>query len=88
MFLIKRIITVALAVIGSLASIILLALINAVGHTGLTGGQVVLYGLIGGVVIGVLAGYLITAYIIRKARKFLFNKFGNMVQRFNFMKRV
>ncbi|MDQ6815077.1 MAG: hypothetical protein M3040_15180 [Bacteroidota bacterium] len=88
MFLLKRIITVALVVIGSLASIILFAIINSLAHGNLTGGQVVLYGLITGVGLGILSGYLLINLIIRKARKFLFNKVGNAIQRFGFLRRI
>lgn len=88
MFLIKRILTVSLAVIGSLVSIILFAIINAVAHTNLTGGQIVLYGLITGIVLGILSGYLLINYIIRKARKFIFNRFGNVIQRFGFLRKI
>lgn len=88
MFLIRRIITVALAVTGSLVSIILFAIINSLAHGGLTGGQVVLYGLITGVGLGILSGYLLINYIMRKARKFIFNRFGNVIQRFGFLRRI
>jgi hypothetical protein len=88
MFLIKRIITVALAVIGSLVSIILFAVINSLAHGHLTGGQVVLYGFITGVGLGILSGYLLINYIVRKARRFIFNKFGNAIQRFGFLRRI
>lgn len=88
MFLIKRIIAVSLAVLGSLASIILLAIINSLAQTSLTGGQVVLYGLMAGVVLGVLAGYLLVNYIITKTRKFIFNRFGNVIQRFSVLRRM
>lgn len=88
MFLIKRILTISLAVLGSLVSIILFAVINSVAHTNLTGGQVVLYGLITGIVLGVLSGYLLINYIIRKARKFIFNRFGNVIRRFGFLSRM
>lgn len=88
MFLIRRIITVALTLIGSLFSIILLALINTFSHTGLTGGQVVLYGLIAGVVIGIFAGYLFINYIIRRVKKFIFNRVGNAIGKFGFLRRI
>jgi hypothetical protein len=88
MFLIRRIVTMFLIVIGSLVSIILFALINGLAHTGLTGGKVVLYGLITGIGLGILSGYLLINYIIRKARKFIFNKFGNAIQRFGFLRRI
>ena len=88
MILIKRIITVTLAVIGSLVSIILFAIINSLAHTNLTVGQVVLYGLITGIGLGILSGYLLINYIIRKARKFIFNKFGNVIERFGFLRRI
>ncbi len=88
MFLIKRIITIALAVLGSLVSIIFLALINSVANTGLTGGQVVLYGLISGIVLGIVASYLLINYFVRRVRKFLFSKFGNVIQRFGFLRRI
>lgn len=88
MFLIRRIITFLLAIVGSLVSIIILALINSLSHTGLTGGQVVLYGLIAGIVIGFFTSYLVINLIIRKAKKFIFNKFGNAIQRSGFLRRV
>ena len=88
MFLIKRIITIALAVIGSLVSIILFAVINSFAHANLTGGQVVLYGLITGIGLGILLSYWLIGYIMRRARKFVFNKFGNAIQRFGFLRRV
>ena len=88
MFVIKRIIIVTLSVIGSLASIVLLALINSLSHIGLTGGQVVLYGLITGVATGIFAGYLTAYFLIKKARKFIYNKLINVVSRFGSLKKV
>lgn len=88
MIFLKRIITIAAAIIGSLAVIILLALINAFANTGLTGGQVVLYGLIGGIIIGVSAGYWLTYLFIRKTKKFIFNRFAGTLSRFGFLKRI
>jgi len=88
MFLIKRIITVALSVIVSLASIILLAIINSLAHTGLTGGQVVLYGLLTGIVLGVFTGYFVTYLLVRKARKFIYTRLGNVLGRLSFLRRV
>ncbi len=88
MILIKRIITVALSVIGSLTAIILLALINSLANTGLTGAQVVLYGLISGVALGVFAGYMLINYIIRRTRKFVINKFAGSLGKFGFLRRM
>lgn len=88
MFLIRRIITVALTLVGSLVSIILLALVNTFSHTGLSGGQVVLYGLIFGIVSGIFAGYLFINYIIRRVRKIIFNRLGNVIGKFGFLRRI
>ena len=88
MFLIKRIVTVALALIGSLVSIIIFAIINSLADANLSGAQVVFYGLITGMGLGILSGYLLIHYIIRKARKFIFSRFENVIQRFGFLRRI
>jgi len=86
MIFLKRIITVAATVVGSLAGIILLALINAFANTGLSGGQVVLYGLIGGIVVGIVSGYWLTYLLVRKAKKIVFNKFAGTLAKFGLLK--
>jgi uncharacterized membrane protein len=76
MLLIRRILTVSLSIVGGLFAIISLALINSLTNANLTGGQVVLYGLLTGVVIGVFAGYLVMFYLVRKLR----NLFSTVLQ--------
>lgn len=78
----------ASSVVGSLAIIILLAVINSLAKTGLTGGQVVLYGLIGGIATGVFAGYMLTYFIIRKTKKFILSRLTGALGRFGFLKRT
>lgn len=78
----------SLSVIGSLVAIIILALINSVADTGLTGGQVVLYGLIAGIVLGVFTTYLLIRFLIVKARKFIYSKFGVTLTRLGLLKRL
>lgn len=88
MIFIKRIIALAASIVGGLAGIILLAIINALANSGLTGGQVVLYGLIGGVVTGVSVSYYFTYLLIRKAKKILLNRFANLLGKYGFLKRM
>ncbi len=86
MIIIRRILFTSLAVIGSLFAIIVLAIINAIANTGLTGGQIVLYGLIAGVVLGIVFGYLLIRYLVAKARKFIHTRFGHLLSRFGIIK--
>jgi undecaprenyl pyrophosphate phosphatase UppP len=88
MFLIKKILSFFLCVIASLVSIIVLAIINSLTHLSLSGGQVVLYGLIAGIVLGFFTAYLLINYIVRKTRQFVLGRFENTLQRFAFTRRV
>jgi len=88
MILIKRILGGVLAVISSLVFIILLAMINGLSGAGLTGGQVVLYGLITGILVGAGSGFLLINLLVRKTRNFINTRLGTAAQRFTFVKRV
>lgn len=88
MILIRRILITVLSLIGSLTAIIILALVNAIANTGLTGGQVVLYGLISGIVIGVFTSYLVIHYFVKKAKKFIYSRFGGALAKFGLLKRI
>jgi hypothetical protein len=49
---------------------------------------VFLYGLFGGAVLGILTSYLITMYLVRKAKRFVQDKFGGGGNRLTILKSV
>ena len=88
MFLIKRIIIIVSSVLGACAGLILLALINAAFHFNLTFSQVSLFGILGGIVMGIVAGYYIIYLVVRRAKRFINNKLAGAAGRFGFLKRI
>lgn len=88
MFLVKRIITILSGFIGGALGIIFLAFINWVFSLSITQGQVFVYGVVGGAVLGIVTSYLITIYLVRKAKRFVQGKFGGDSNRLTILKRV
>lgn len=88
MILIKRIIVIISSILGASLGMILLALINAAFHFNLSFSQVSVYGIFGGILLGIAAGYYIVYLIIKKARRFLNNKLGGALGRFEFLRRI
>lgn len=88
MFLIKRIIVTISSILGACVGMILLALSNAAFHFNLSFSQVSVYGIIGGIVLGIAAGYYIMYLIVKKARKFINNKLAGALGRFTFLRRI
>ncbi|WP_018613674.1 hypothetical protein [Segetibacter koreensis] len=88
MFLIKRIIVTISSILGACVGMILLALSNAAFHFNLSFSQVSLYGIIGGILLGIVAGYYIMYLIVKKARRFINNKLAGTLARFSFLRRI
>lgn len=88
MFIIKRIIVVISSILGACVGMILLSLINAAFHFNLTFSQVSLFGIIGGIVMGIVAGYYIMYLIVKRAKRFINNKLAGAAGRFGFLKRI
>lgn len=74
--------------VSSLLGIVIFATINSMANTGLTGGQVVLYGLGGGILIGIFTGSMVTYLIIKKVRKLILDKLAGTLGRFGFLRRM
>jgi uncharacterized protein YacL len=88
MFLIKRIIVVISSILGACLGIVLLALMNATFHFNLSFSQVSLFGILGGILLGIVSGYYIMYLIVRRARRFISNKLAGAAGRFGFLKRI
>ncbi len=88
MFLIKRVIVTISSILGAFVGMILLSLTNSVFHFNLTFSQVSLYGITGGILLGIAAGYFIMYLIVRKARRFINNKLAGTLGKFSFLRRI
>ena len=88
MFLFKRIITLISVILGGASGIIFLGFINWAFSLSLTFGHVFFYGVIGGAVAGVFTSYLVTVYLMKKAKRFVQNKLSGIASHFNTMRRV
>ncbi len=88
MFLIKRIIVVISSVLGACLGMILLAMMNAAFHFDLTFSQVSLFGISGGILMGIVSGYYIMHLMVRRARRFIYTKLAGAAGRFGFLKRI
>lgn len=88
MFLIKRIIVTISSILGAFAGMVLLALLNAAFHFNLTFSQVSLYGILGGILLGIASGYYIMYLITKRARRFINNKLAGALGRFGFLRRI
>ncbi len=88
MFLIKRIIVTISTILGACTGMILFALMNAAFHFNLSFSQVSLYGIIGGILLGIAAGYYIIYLIVKKAKRFINNKLAGTLGRFSFLRRI
>jgi ABC-type antimicrobial peptide transport system permease subunit len=88
MFLLKRIIVTISSILGACTGLILLALMNAAFHFNLTFSQVSVFGIIGGILLGIAAGYYIMYLIAKKARRFINNKLAGTLGKFGFLRRI
>ena len=88
MFLVKRIIVTISSILGACVGLILLALLNAAFHFDLSFSQVSVYGVIGGLILGIAAGYYIMYIIAKRARRFINNKLAGTLGRFGFLRRI
>ncbi|MDB5192702.1 MAG: hypothetical protein JWQ96_2265 [Segetibacter sp.] len=59
---------------GTIASIILLAILNSIFDFNLSGGDIFFWGLISGVIIGYVGRRFLTFYILKRAEKFMQTK--------------
>jgi hypothetical protein len=88
MFVIKRVVVTISSILGACVGLVLLALINAAFNFNLTFSQVSLYGIIGGILLGIGAGYYIMYLIVKKARRFINNKLAGALGKFSFLRRI
>ncbi len=68
--------------------LILLALFNAAFHFNLSFSQVSIYGIIGGILLGISEGYYIMYLVVKKAKRFINNKLAGTLGRFSFLRRI
>ncbi len=88
MFLLKRVIVIISSILGAFAGMVLLALLNAAFHFNLSFSQVSLYGILGGILMGIAAGYYIMYLVVKRARRFINNKLAGTLGRFGFLRRL
>lgn len=88
MLLVKRIIITISTILGAFAGMVSLALINAAFHFNLSFSQVSLYGVSGGLLVGIAAGYYIMYLIIKRAKRFINNKLAGALGKFDFLRRM
>ena len=88
MFLIKRIIITISSILGACLGLILLALANAAFDFNLSFSQVSVYGISGGILFGIAAGYYIVYLMVKRARRFINNKLAGALGRFGFLRRI
>lgn len=88
MFIVKRIIITISSILGACVGLIILALINAAFHFDLSFSQVSVFGIIGGFMSGVVAGYYIMYILTKRARRFINNKLAGTLGRFGFLRRI
>lgn len=72
----KAILITLLAFVGSIFSIIVLALVNWMGSLGLSFGEVTGYGLLGGAVLGFVLGAMMVRALMRKLQQSIFSGIG------------
>lgn len=88
MFIIKRIIITISAILGASAGMTLLALMNAAFHFNLSFSQVSIYGIAGGILLGIGAGYFLVYLFVKKARRFIISRLAGTLGRFGFLRRI
>ena len=88
MFVIKRIVTVVSAILGGALGVIIVAFLNWAFSLSLTAANLFFYGVAGGAVAGVLGSYLVTIYLMRKAKRFVATKLMGLHDRMSAMRRV
>jgi hypothetical protein len=87
MFLIKRIIITVSSILGACTGMIFLALLNAAFHFDLSFSQVSIYGIAGGLMVGIGAGYYFIYLMIKRAKKFVNQKLTGFLSKFAAMRR-
>ena len=88
MFLIKRIVTIIAATLGASMGIILAAFSNWALNIQASFTHVFLYGVFFGGLGGIAAAYLLTIYLMRKAKKFVKGKVDQYSARFTTLRSV
>ncbi len=88
MFLIKRIITVISVILGGSLGLIFVAFLNWAFSLSLSFTYIFFIGVIGGAVTGVFASYLITVYLMRKAKRFVVSKLLGLNGRLSTMRSI
>ncbi len=88
MFFIKRIITIVSAILGASLGLILLSFINWAFSLSITFSHVFIAGVGFGAVGGVLTAYLLTRYLMNKARKFIEDRNSKMSARFTTLRSI
>jgi len=88
MRIVRRIITTITSILGASVGIIALGLFNWLFSLHLSVSHVFLYGLLGGIFLGIVAGYIAMYYIMKKARRFIFNKLAAGLSQFSFLRRL
>ena len=88
MFLIKRIVTIIAATLGASMGIILAAFANWAFNIQASFSHVFLYGVFFGGLGGIAAAYLLTIYLMRKAKKFVKGKVDQYSARFTTLRGI
>jgi hypothetical protein len=85
---IRRIVTTITSILGAFIGIIALGLINVAFSLHLSFANVFLFGLGGGILFGIVAGYIAMYYVVRKARRFIFTKLSAGFSQLSFLRRL
>ena len=88
MFLIKRIVTIIAATLGASMGIILAAFANWAFNLQASFSHVFLYGVFLGGLGGIAAAYLLTIYLMKKAKKFVKGKVDQYSSRFTALRSI
>ena len=67
---------------------ILLALLNAAFDFSLTFSPVSVFGISGGILLGIAGGYYIIYLMVKRARRFINNKLTGALGKFEFLRRI
>ncbi len=88
MFFIKRLVTFISATLGASLGIIVSAFVNWTLNLHTSFSHVFLYGVFFGALSGVAVAYLLTIYLMRKAKKFVKRKVDEYSGRFTTLRRI